>query len=640
MTINLSLLILDVIFLSLAVFALHRISPRYGLTPLISLVLVLAVFLQTSNTSLIYVQFTEHLFFIITASVYIPVILMVILILYIIEGTIVARLTIFSIIGANLLYYLLFWSNKVHLSLPGGGSFLDLTPDNPTLSLYLPSVIASLIAFTADLFIIAIVYQGIKNRIPHLPTWIAPGLALIVSLWSDTILYQAFCCGMPTLNFFATVLDDLLGKTFVGVILWPLVSIYLIKFAPPIFKNFVNSEQRPTFDLLFGPFRDMEVALARSEASLQESEALYQSLVEVMPMSVCRKDLEGRFTFVNKRFCDEFRLPTSELLGKTDFDVHPRELAEKYRKDDLEVITTGQTTEIVEEHQPMKGKRSYVQVFKSPVHDAQGKVNGVQIVFWDISERVQAEAERDKLITELESRNTELERFTYTVSHDLKSPLITIGGFLGYIEEDVMKGDTERLKDDIQRINNATFKMKNLLDELLELSRIGRLMNPPEDIPFDEIVQEARGIVEGRLNEGGIEISVESGLPIVRGDHARLVEVMQNLLDNAAKFMGEQSNPKVEIGYHQEATNGYFFVKDNGIGIEPEYQKKIFELFDKLDPKSEGSGIGLALVNRIINIHGGEIWVESKGKDLGSTFCFTLPQGLNSTKVREAGNDG
>ena len=140
MTINLSLLILDVIFLSLAVFALHRISPRYGLIPLISLVLVLAVFLQTSNTSLIYVQFTEHLFFIITASVYIPVILMVILILYIIEGTIVARLTIFSIIGANLLYYLLFWSNKVHLSLPGGGSFLDLTPDNPTLSLYLPSV--------------------------------------------------------------------------------------------------------------------------------------------------------------------------------------------------------------------------------------------------------------------------------------------------------------------------------------------------------------------------------------------------------------------------------------------------------------------------------------------------------------------
>jgi PAS domain S-box-containing protein len=622
---NLSLLIVEVIFLALLVLALHRISPRYGLIPLVALALVLTVFVQMSNTSLVYIQLTNDFFLTVAASVCVPVILIVILILYVVEGTIVARLTIVSILGATLLYYLLFWSNKVHLSLTGGGSFLSLTPDSPTLSLYLPSIVASLIAFTADLFIIAIVYQGIKNTLPQLPTWFAPGLALLVSLWSDTMLYQAFCCGWPTLDFFVQIADDLIGKTVVGVISWPLVAIYLTNFVPNAYKNLGVDEHRPTFDLLFGPFRGIEVALARSEASLQESEALYQSLVEVMPMRVCRKDLEGRFTFVNKRYCDGFGIPASEILGKTDFDLHPKDLAEKYRKDDLEVMSIGRTVEIIEEHQPIDGERSFVQVFKSPVYDAQGKIHGMQAVFWDITERIQAEAERGELIAELETRNAELERFTYTVSHDLKSPLITIGGFLGYLEEDATAGNTEKLRNDIQRINGATNKMKSLLDELLELSRIGRLMNSPENTPFEEIVHDALERLEGQLRKNNVTVEVSSELPVVYGDRARLVEVVQNLVDNSAKFMGDQAQPQIEIGADKQYEEYVFFVKDNGIGIDPQYHDKIFELFDKLEPNSEGTGIGLALVKRIINVHEGEIWVESQGNGSGATFYFTLP---------------
>ena len=635
---NLSLLIIEVIILAIVVLVLHRISPRYGLIPLVALTLVLTVFVQASNATLVYIQLANDFYLIVTASVCIPLILMVILILYIVEGTIVARLTIFSILGASLLYYLLFWSNKIHLSLAGGGSFLSLTPDSPTLSLYLPSIVASLIAFTADLFIIAIVYQGIKNIIPQLPLWVAPGLALLVSLWSDTVLYQAFCCGWPTSDFFAQIVDDVVGKTLVGVILWPMIAIYLINIMPTTFKNYKSGDHRPTFDLLFVPFRSMEVALARSEASLQESEALYQSLVEVMPMRVCRKDLEGRFTFINKRFCDGFGLPASQILGKTDFDLHPEELAEKYRRDDLEVMTSGQTVEIIEEHQPIDGDRSFVQVFKSPIYDAQGKVNGMQAVFWDITERIQAETERGKLIAELESRNAELERFTYTVSHDLKSPLITIGGFLGYLEEDAIMGNTEKLKEDIQRINNATNKMKSLLDELLELSRIGRLMNPPQNVPFEEIVRDALERLEGQLHEYNVKVEVSSNLPVVYGDRARLVEVVQNLVDNAIKFMGSQPQPRIDIGVRKQDNEKVFFVKDNGIGIDPQYHDKIFELFDKLDPNSKGTGIGLALVKRIVNVHGGEIWVESQGNGSGTIFYFTLPEKPNSNE-QELEND-
>jgi signal transduction histidine kinase len=234
---------------------------------------------------------------------------------------------------------------------------------------------------------------------------------------------------------------------------------------------------------------------------------------------------------------------------------------------------------------------------------------------------------RKDLITELENKNAELERFTYTVSHDLKSPLFTIRGFMGYLEQDAASGNTERLRTDIQRITDATDKMQRLLNELLELSRIGRLQNEYTSFPFEEIVGEATELVHGRLSERGIILEIEPNLPVVRGDRVRLVEVMQNLLDNAAKFMGTQPAPRIEVGTSGEDAehgNPIFHVRDNGMGIAPEHYERVFGLFNKLDPRTDGTGIGLALVKRIIEVHGGRIWVQSElGK--GSTFFFTLP---------------
>ena len=238
--------------------------------------------------------------------------------------------------------------------------------------------------------------------------------------------------------------------------------------------------------------------------------------------------------------------------------------------------------------------------------------------------------ERESLIVELETKNAELERFTYTVSHDLKSPLITIRGFLGFLEKDAASGNLERLHADIGRIAVATDRMQHLLNDLLELSRVGRLMNAPEEVPFEEIAHEAMAQVQGRLMERGVQVRLAAGLPHVVCDRTRLVEVVQNLLDNAVKFMGDQAEPLIEIGVRSHAAGPVFFVKDNGAGIDPRFHDKVFGLFDKLDPKSEGTGIGLALVKRIITAHGGRIWIESAGPGTGTTFCFTLPEAVRA----------
>ena len=200
--------------------------------------------------------------------------------------------------------------------------------------------------------------------------------------------------------------------------------------------------------------------------------------------------------------------------------------------------------------------------------------------------------------------------------------------------EDAIAGNIEGVQADMARISSATDKMQQLLNELLELSRIGRLMDPPEEVLLGELAYEAVEMVRGRLEERGVEVEIAPNLPVVYGDHPRLREVLQNLVDNAVKFTGDQPHPRVEIGVRHDDAERVYYVRDNGMGIDPRYHDKVFGLFERLDPKAEGTGVGLAIVKRIVEVHGGRIWIESEGAGRGSTFCFTLPDS------REAMDEG
>ncbi len=378
--------------------------------------------------------------------------------------------------------------------------------------------------------------------------------------------------------------------------------------------------------------RELEVAnelIARqSREALEQSESRTRALLEAIPDMIFEMDREGNILLFVPSSTINPLLPPEEFLGKNIRQVMPSDVADQTMFNIERTLESGML-QVFEYKLPAYDENRYYEasVIKNDVGTVIAMVRDITLRKW-------AETEREDLINkleiqkaELEDKNAELTQFAYTVSHDLKSPLVTINGYLGYIEQDAMSGNIERLKKDTQRIQEAVNKMHALLTELLELSRIGRMMNQPEDAPFNDLVKEAMDIVHGQLESRRITVLTQPNLPAVRGDRQRMIEVLQNLIDNASKYMGDQIDPLIEIG-QQGVEDGkpIFFVKDNGIGIAPEYHERIFGLFNKLDAKSEGTGVGLALVKRIIEFHGGRIWVKSEA-GLGSTFYFTMPRG-------------
>ncbi len=368
----------------------------------------------------------------------------------------------------------------------------------------------------------------------------------------------------------------------------------------------------------------------QAEEALRESERRLRELLENVNLVAVGLDAHGSITFCNDFLLRLTGWQREEVLGQSWFETFVPFLPDLQRSFGNLIRQETMMPHYENEIVTRAGERRLIAWNNTLLRDREGRVIGTTSIGEDITERKRADADREALIRELETKNAELERFTYTVSHDLKSPLITIRGFLGFLEKDARSGNLDRLRADVDRIAEATSRMQRLLDELLELSRIGRIVNPPEDVPFEAIAREALELVGGQITARGVKVEIAPGLPLVRGDRARLVEAVQNLMDNAVKFLGDQPEPRIEIGARPADGGHVFFVRDNGIGIEPRHQDKVFGLFDKLNPESAGTGVGLALVKRIVEVHGGRVWVESEGAGTGSTFCFALPATMSA----------
>lgn len=366
-------------------------------------------------------------------------------------------------------------------------------------------------------------------------------------------------------------------------------------------------------------WRQQRVQFYRTRYRIERERAWLQGVIARSLNEIYVFDPQSlRFTFVNDGALLNIGYNLEEMKCLTAFDIKQEYTEESFRAA-VQPLLDGEQERLVYEtkHRRKDGSTYPVEVYLQLVDTADGAV--FLAVVNDITVRKQAD-------DEIRQKNAELERFTYTVSHDLKSPLITIKSFSGSIKRDLASGRCDRVDKDLERIGTAADKMAALLDDLLELSRVGRVVNTAEPVAMAVIVDEVLTQLTGLLNANHVKVTVQPELPTVLCDRQRMSEVVQNLLENAVKYMGEEPQPRILFGMREECGKNIFFVQDNGSGIDVKYHKNIFGLFNKLDTKSDGTGIGLALVKRIIEVHGGEVWVESEGCGRGSTFCFYLAQ--------------
>ncbi|MFZ4857885.1 MAG: transporter substrate-binding domain-containing protein [Desulfuromonadaceae bacterium] len=369
--------------------------------------------------------------------------------------------------------------------------------------------------------------------------------------------------------------------------------------------------------LLFSIIHDI-TERKRAEDALRESESEFRSLAEAMPQIVWITRPDGWNIFFNKQWMDYTGLTLEESCGHGW--IKPFHPDDRQRAWDAWQNATQNNDVYSLECRLRRADGVYKWWLVRGVHvqDTKGAILKWFGTCTDIHELKQVEQE-------LQAKNTEMERFAYTVSHDLKSPLITIQAYAGMIKKDLETGKYERAQDDMQRIEGAADKMTSLLNDLLELSRVGRQMGEPSLIDMNLLVSDVLAQLTGVVTQSLVGVVVQPDLPAVHGDPKRIAEVVQNLIENAIKYRSDQTVPCIEIGTRQDGRECVFFVKDNGKGIDPCHHEKVFGLFNKLDGDSEGTGVGLALVKRIIEVHGGRVWVESEGEGMGSCFCFTLP---------------
>jgi PAS domain S-box-containing protein len=353
-----------------------------------------------------------------------------------------------------------------------------------------------------------------------------------------------------------------------------------------------------------------------AEEKLRESEERFRGLSEAAFEAIVVHD-GGRIVDVNQALCELVGYPWHELTGRDGFELVAPEHRETVYRNLLGEYTGAYEIEMVRRD----GRRLPVEV-QARSFPYRGQMLRV-VAVRDISERKRSERVRESLIRELEAKNSELERFGYAVTHDLKSPLVTIRGFAEYLEKDVREGRVDRLAPDAARISEAVSRLQRLLDRLFELSRAGRPVGPPVAVPAAELAQEALRLLPERAAASSAAVEIDPELPVVFGDRARLVQVFHNLLDNAIKFGG---GSRVRVSARRpEDGRVVLVVQDGGIGIDPRHRERVLDIFERLDPRGEGAGVGLAVVKRILESQGGKVWLESEGPGAGTSACVELP---------------
>jgi PAS domain S-box-containing protein len=420
----------------------------------------------------------------------------------------------------------------------------------------------------------------------------------------------------------------------------------------------------------------------RAERALRETEVFYHSLVETLPQMILRKDMEGRFTFVNQRFCNELARSLEEIVGKTDYDFFRRDLADKYRRDDRRVIESGTLFEAVEEHVTPQGETLYVQIMKTPLQGPDGKAIGIQGIFWDVTARRRAEErlkEQNQKLQEMarseheahdalksaQSRLVEQEKLASLghlvagVAHEINNPLAFVSNNVAVLDRDlrdlielisVLRKIEARLEPATAEDRDQFREMSERIDLDYTIENLPRLIERTREglRRIERIVKDLRlfaRVDEGDWNEIDLNPGIESSVNMVKGyarkkevtihldlgamppvlcRAAKIHQVVVNLLTNAIDACKRGGDVTVRTNTEPEVMGIRIEVIDSGCGIDPAVRERLFDPFFTTKPLGQGTGLGLSISYGIVREHGGMIEVDSKLGE-GSHFTIHLP---------------
>lgn len=349
----------------------------------------------------------------------------------------------------------------------------------------------------------------------------------------------------------------------------------------------------------------------------RRTEKKYELLVDNSPDLIAQVNADGEFVMVNEAMADSFDASPAELMGESFFDLMPDETAERRLEIGRAVIETGETRRFEDGH----GGEYFHNIFV-PV-DLPGERETFQVIARDITDRKEAELELKETVEKLEESNAQLEQFAYVTSHDLQEPLRMVSSYMQLLERQYKDDLDEDAQEFIEYAVDGANRMKEMINDLLQYSRVDTRGGEFESTDAEEILDQAKDNLQVAIAESDAEITADP-LPTVVCDESQIVMLFQNLLSNAIKYC-EEDRPRIHVSAEREDDRVVFSVEDNGIGIPEDEVEEVFHVFNRLHARDEysGTGIGLAMCKKIVDRHDGDVWVDSEVGE-GSTFHFTL----------------
>lgn len=402
------------------------------------------------------------------------------------------------------------------------------------------------------------------------------------------------------------------------------IAVYYTEPKPNLDEGPFLKEERA---LIKGIKKNLENYIERKELEkkVKKNEKLFNIIASNLPKGLIHIfDTDLKYVYNAGKELEKLGLSNELLVGKTIYDVLDPKIAETVAQKCKLCIKKKRTISFEGDY----GKNTYM-VNVIPVLDPKGEVEYILALSVNVTRMKKREEKLKELTQRLQMSNADLEQFAYVASHDLQEPLRTISSFtqiLTKIYREKIGPLDDKYERYINHIINGTKRMKSLINDLLAYSRVESRGNQFKLFNTESVLIAVLNSLKKSIESNNVKISYAE-LPKIIGDKSQIFQVLQNLISNAIKFKREETQPEIEISASEEEHRYIFSVSDNGIGIANQYHSKIFNIFQRLHSSKDysGSGIGLSLCKKIINRHGGEIWVKSE-KDVGSTFFFSIPK--------------